>query len=172
MNRRQFTQRLAALAAAPALPAGLASKVMATPIVKNNQAQLWATFVARIHDKASPQMFKRQLSLSDEQARDVFNTLVKDKVLSAPNAQGVSHAMNPFKRNLSTGLASSPQSAFKPKPEKAVENRIKDMLDSDDTEKNHNSTDDSDPVNQMTPQCVDDTEPNIIPDDDPAPITT
>ena len=30
MNRRQFTQRLAALAATPALPAGLATKALAS----------------------------------------------------------------------------------------------------------------------------------------------
>ena len=71
MNRRQFTQRLAALGAVPVMPAGLATaatSAMPATAASVGQPYLWAAFVARIHDKASVQMFKRQLSLTDEKA--------------------------------------------------------------------------------------------------------
>ena len=71
MNRRQFTQRLTALGAVPVMPAGLtaaATSAMPAMAASVGQPYLWATFVAHIHDKASVQMFKHQLSLTDEKA--------------------------------------------------------------------------------------------------------
>ena len=150
MNRRQFTQRLAALAATPALPASLATAATsATPTAAASAGQphLWAAFVARVHDKASVQMFKRQLSLTDEVATQVYDTLLKDGIISMPNAQGVSHAMNPFKRNFTTGLASTPQSSFARKVERGV-----DQFLNEDQVKLEN---DSEPVNPVSPEYED-----------------
>lgn len=164
MNRRQFTQRLAALTAAPLIPVPLAAKA-ATPLATNNQHHLWATFIARIHDKASPQMFKRQLSLTDDQAQSVFNDLVQQKVLSVPNASGISNAMNPFKRNFTSGLASSPQSAFQSSDENKIIDKAKKLLD---TEADVELENDSDTVNHDTSQCQDESETNTNPAEPPA----
>ena len=152
MNRRQFTQRLAALAATPALPAGIATAATSAPAATATATQpyMWAAFVARVHDKASVQMFKRQLSLTDETATQVYNSLLNDGIISAPNAQGVSHAMNPFKRNFATSMASNPQSAFKQKLEEGL-----DRLLDDEPKLDVKAGGDSEPVNPDSPKCED-----------------
>jgi hypothetical protein len=155
MNRRQFTQRLAAIAATPILPASITSVTMATPAAASaGQPYLWAALVARIHDKASVQMFKRQLSLTDETATQVYNTLLNDGVISAPNAQGVSHAMNPFKRNFATSIGSTPQSSFKQKIQEGLDH----VLDDDQSEPQIKEHDDSVPVNPDSPECHDESD--------------
>jgi len=127
MNRRQFTQRLAAVATAPLVPASLAKSAVAGT-AQASQKHQWAAFIARIHDKASPAMLKRHLSLTDSEAAQVFNNLVKDQIVSRPNEMGFSHAMNPFKRDFGTGLVPAPQSAFKPKVKEVV-NKMEQALD-------------------------------------------
>jgi hypothetical protein len=156
MNRRQFTQRLAALAATPVLPTSLATVAKAAPAVATSMEQpyLWASFVARIHDKASVSMLKRQLSLTDETAVQVYNSLVNDGVISAPNAQGISHAMNPFKRNFATSMASNPQSAYKQRAEEGLDR----LLGDEDAELRVKDDDDSEPVNSDSPECEDESD--------------
>ena len=157
MNRRQFTQRLAALGAVPVMPAGLATaatSAMPATAASVGQPYLWAAFVARIHDKASVQMFKRQLSLTDEKAAQVYNTLLNDGVISVPNAQGVSHAMNPFKRNFATGMASTTQSSVKSK----IEDGYDRLLEDDQQEPVAKVVEDSEPVNSVSPECEDESD--------------
>jgi hypothetical protein len=165
MNRRQFTQRITALAAVPLMPAGMVTKAAATatPVAANSNHHMWATFIARVHDKASPEMIKRTLSISNEQAEGVFRDLVRDKILSTPNSAGVSHAMNPFKREFSAGL-SSPQSAFQPKPESALKERAEKLMEPESNEDTQQISDDSDTVNHHTPECSDEPDTNIDPD--------
>ena len=152
MNRRQFTQRLAALATTPAIPTGLATAATPAPVAAASVGQpyMWAAFIARVHDKASVQMFKRQLSLTDETAAQVYNSLLHDGIISAPNAHGISNAMNPFKRNFSTSLASSPQSSFVRKVEESVDQ----LLNDDEMVAQQKADDDSEPVNPDSPDCV------------------
>jgi hypothetical protein len=171
MNRRQFTQRLAALASVPAMPAGLvtaATTGVPATAASVGQPYLWAAFVARIHDKASVQMFKRQLSLTDETATQVYNTLLNDGVISAPNAQGVSHAMNPFKRNFTTGMATAPQTSLKD----MVEDGLDRLLEDDQSDHIEKAEQDSDAVNSVSSICED--EPDICenPAKRPAQINT
>jgi len=163
MNRRQFTQRLAAVAAAPLVPTGLASSAVAGT-AQVSQKHQWAAFIARIHNKASPAMLKRHLSLSDGEATQVFNALVKDQIISRPNQMGISHAMNPFKRDFGTGLAPTPQAAFKPKVQEAAQKLDQAMDDLDQFVDSDSVT-----VNQDTPKCEDDTFQDSA--DGPAKIT-
>ena len=152
MNRRQFTQRLAAVAATPMLPTGIASAATVAPVTTTasaGQPYIWASLIARIHDKASVQMFKRQLSLTDDAATQVYNSLMSDGVISAPNAQGVSHAMNPFKRNFASSIGSTPQSSFKQK----INDGLDRILDDDQLEESTKPRDDSEPVNPDSPKC-------------------
>jgi hypothetical protein len=169
MNRRQFTQSLAALAATPALPARLATAATTVPAATASMGQpyLWAAFISRIHDKSSVQMLKRHLSLTDETATQVYKALINDGVITAPNPQGVSHAMNPFKRNFATSMASNPQSAFKQKVEEGL-----DRLLDDEPNLDIKAEDDSEPVNPDSPECEDESDilenPAICPaTDDP-----
>jgi hypothetical protein len=166
MNRRQFTQSLAALAATPALPAQLASAATTVPAATASMGQpyLWAAFISRIHDKSSVQMLKRHLSLTDETATQVYKSLINDGVISAPNAQGVSHAMNPFKRNFATSMASNPQSAFKQKVEEGL-----DRLLDDEPKLDLKAADDSEPVNPDSPECEDESDILENPANSPAP---
>ncbi|PIB24164.1 hypothetical protein BFP76_02735 [Amylibacter kogurei] len=100
MNRRQFTQSLAALISAPAIPsAALAKTATTTPLHMFQHPYSWAAFTARIHDKASPAMFKRQLALSDEMAQHVYDVLLKENVITLPDAMGVSKTLQPFGRS-------------------------------------------------------------------------
>jgi hypothetical protein len=149
MNRRQFTQRLAALATTPALPAGMIGSAVSAgatrPLHQFQHPYSWAAFISRIHDKASPQMFKRHLALDDETAKRVFDTLVRENVISAPNAMGLSHAMNPFKRSFGASIGASPQTAFKARVEDTVD-KAKDALD-EFLEETDTPALDSEPVN-------------------------
>ncbi|GHA52448.1 hypothetical protein GCM10008927_17380 [Amylibacter ulvae] len=100
MNRRQFTQSLAALISAPAIPAAaLAKTATTTPLHMFQHPYSWAAFTARIHDKASPAMFKRQLALTDEMAQHVYDVLLKENVITMPDALGVSKTLKPFGRS-------------------------------------------------------------------------
>jgi len=146
MNRRQFTQRVAALATTPFVPATI------LPVLHIGQPYLWAAFIARIHDKASISMFKRHFSLTDEKATQVYNALVSDGTISPPNAQGISHAMNPFKRNFAASMVSAPQSAFKNK----LKNELNQLIEEGPSE----VLDDSEPVNPVSPEC--EHEPDIL----------
>lgn len=174
MNRRQFTQRLAAIAATPAMPAGMigstAAAAAARPLHQFQHPYSWAAFISRIHDKASPQMFKRHLALDDDTAKKVFDTLVRENVISAPNAMGLSHAMNPFKRNFGASIGASPQSAFKAKVDDTLD-KAKDALDEflDDAP----ATDaDSEPVNLDSSKYEDEPDTCENSSDCPSDITT
>lgn len=152
MNRRQFSQRLSALFAAPLIPkVALAAPALAA--TNTQQPYYWASFIARIHNKASPALFQRHLSLDAETANQIYRALIKDNVISPPNVHGVSNALNPFARN---GISATTSNAFKPKIETASETTRLDK----DLEKSDLSDDDSDVVNQDTRQIQDETTPH------------
>lgn len=165
MNRRQFTQGLAALATTPALPAktlaGAATAAKAAiPLHQYQHPYSWAAFVARIHDKASPEMFARQLSLSDKMAREVYDTLLREKVIGLPDAAGISRAFNPFRQSPEQVLQFQAQTA-----EQAPQSAHK-TPEADQTEPEQQTepapepedTDDSPVVNQEVAPSDDDTE--------------
>ena len=167
MNRRQFTQRLAALAATPLLPGSTLAKAAApaaAPMHAFTHPYSWAAFVSRIHNKASPDMFKRQLSLSDEMAKQVYDTLIKENVITAPNAVGISQATQPFRRDISAIQNLQPEKAFDKKPAELKAKRG-ETLDEErqDTTPEVEKTDedikleaDSETVNQETTELEDD----------------
>ena len=102
MNRRQFTQRLSALFVSPLLPAPALSAITsslsaaARPLHNFKHPYAWAAFTARLHGKASPEMFEKQMGLSVEDAKKAYNVLIHENVVSMPNALGISRALNPI----------------------------------------------------------------------------
>ena len=91
MNRRQFTRRLAAVFALPALPAisgrGLAAPLAASPgaaapaIEVSSEALYWAKYLESLHDACTPQQLKSVLNISDGAARSLHGELVAQGVL-------------------------------------------------------------------------------------------
>jgi hypothetical protein len=129
MNRRQFTQRLGAIFAATTLPVPALAKVasVAPPMHQFQHPYNWAAFIARVHDTASPAMFKRHLCISDEKAAEVFDVLLRENVIAAPNAMGVSKCLEPFSRNANSFMNAG----------KAFERTVPDVPKSTSLEKRH-----------------------------------
>jgi hypothetical protein len=79
MNRRQFTASLAALAAAPALPAkALASVSAAIP----NPARFWAIYMSHLHGTCPPAVLAKVTGVSPSIARGYLSRLVAEGVLT------------------------------------------------------------------------------------------
>ncbi len=153
MNRRQFTQSLAALAAAPTLPAGALAK--AAPAVHLSQPPYcWAAFIARVHDKASPAMFKRQLGLSDDMAQNVFDTLLRERVITRPNAMGISQTVTPFKRSVDQMIRFQGRQTSTIKPDQAP----KAAKSNPTVKTDKHLLDDSNSINQEVAKVSDDIE--------------
>ena len=90
MNRRQFTTRLAALFAAPALPApALASAISApaaAPVVAiSTGATSWAAYLQAMHDTCTPAMLKSALNLSPDMAQTLHGRMVTDGIIQGEN---------------------------------------------------------------------------------------
>ncbi|MEM7439357.1 MAG: hypothetical protein AAF393_07150 [Pseudomonadota bacterium] len=122
MKRRTFLQAASAAVATPALPiAANAAPVVAAAPAAAAQPYIWAEFVARVHNSASPAMFQRLLKLDEATANGVYRELLRDKVITAPDAFGISKAARPYPHPpLKAGGAKPGKiSRAKPKVEKA-----------------------------------------------------
>ncbi len=90
MNRRQFSQRLAALIATPALPARTAvaatGPAAATGVVVPAGAYGWAEYLMKLHQTCTPAMLKSILNVSDHAARSLHAELVRQGVISRTGA--------------------------------------------------------------------------------------
>lgn len=83
MNRRQFTQRLAALFATPALPAQsvLASATVSTSATLPSGAVFWAKYLNSLHDTCTPDMLGNMLNISGKAARHLHRDLIAKGVI-------------------------------------------------------------------------------------------
>ncbi len=80
MNRRQFTQSLAALFATPALPAvTLAAAPTATAPAA---AYFWADYMTRLHSRCTPDMLAPFFRADKTLAKTIHSQLVADNVLT------------------------------------------------------------------------------------------
>jgi hypothetical protein len=156
MNRRQFTHRLSALFATPLLPtpalAGIASPIAAAarPLHHFKYPYAWAAFTARAHGKASPEMFEKLLGLPTNQAKEAYAVLMRENVLSAPNALGISRALNPINKSHSELVKLNAQ--------KRIERALKleqDILEQEETSEAEN---DSPSVNRDRAELMDETD--------------
>jgi hypothetical protein len=117
MNRRQFTQRLAAILSAPAMPmAGLAK---AAPVAGTAAAAgtmyMWSAFISRAHNKCTPGMLMRLLKLEQAEADEIYSQLIADEIITPADAFGLSQAVKPLYPELTPGIgtmtrATSPNS--------------------------------------------------------------
>ncbi len=81
MNRRQFTQSLAALFAAPALPA---VSLAATPTgAAPASAYFWADYMTRMHTRCTPDMLAPFFKADTEAAKLIHSQLVSENVLTS-----------------------------------------------------------------------------------------
>lgn len=81
MNRRQFTQSLAALFAAPALPA---VSLAATPTgAAPAAAYFWADYMTRMHTRCTPDMLAPFFKADKTLAKTIHSQLVRENVLTA-----------------------------------------------------------------------------------------
>jgi len=80
MNRRQFTTRLAALFATPALPATALASATApavAPVAITTGATSWASYLMAMHDTCTPTMLKSVLNINADSANAIHNQMVK-----------------------------------------------------------------------------------------------
>lgn len=103
MNRREFTRGLAALGVAPALPlpnlAKAAPAAAATVAVNSAVVEsmyFWGWFVARSHKICSPEILAKMLKMDAAVADEVYARLLGNGVITAPNAAGISRAVDPL----------------------------------------------------------------------------
>lgn len=86
MNRRQFATRLAALFAAPALPASamatVATAPVAAPIAVSTGATSWASYLMAMHDTCTPVMLKSVLNINADSANAIHSQMVKQGVIT------------------------------------------------------------------------------------------
>ncbi|HHI71898.1 MAG TPA: GNAT family N-acetyltransferase [Rhodobacteraceae bacterium] len=89
MNRRQFTTRLAALFAAPALPASAvsaaASAPVAAPVALSTGASSWASYLMAMHKTCTPTMLKSVLNVSEDMAQTLHSRMVSDGIIQDGN---------------------------------------------------------------------------------------
>ena len=90
MNRRQFTQRLGALFALPALPppAALASAAqVGTPAAAvPSGAYFWAEYLQTLHETCTPGMLKSLMNMSEKAAESLHRELVSQGVIARTGA--------------------------------------------------------------------------------------
>ena len=153
MKRRTFLTNLAATAAVPMMPMkALASVAPTAAAASMDQPYLWASFITRVHNNASPAMLQRLLKLDKSMASRVYSELVKNNVVTPPNAYGISRAVNPFPQpgmaHMQGQAASQSVSASK----KSVKLDTKEGAETDEIEpveaSQSESQQDSPPVNQ------------------------
>jgi len=89
MNRRQFTTRLAALFAAPAMPAGAlataATAPVAAPVIVSTSAASWASYLMAMHNTCTPTMLKSVLGINADAAAAVHAQMVTQGVIKGGN---------------------------------------------------------------------------------------
>lgn len=113
MNRRQFTTRLAALFAAPALPAGAlataATAPTAAPIIVSASAASWASYLMAMHNTCTPTMLKSVLGLNAESAAAVHAQMVTQGVIKDGN-----HVVRDIKQRLESHLKDTDMPTARP----------------------------------------------------------
>jgi hypothetical protein len=92
MKRREFIQNIAALAATPALPV----KLLAGSLPVSAAIYAKAVHYAKLWDTSVPEMYTSALGLGHDDAFSVFDKLVEDGVIGAPNSVGMGRAVLPY----------------------------------------------------------------------------
>ena len=86
MNRRQFTQRLAALFAAPAMSANAVTTVLsapvAAPVAMPAGAMYWANYLMKLHETCTPNMLGNMLGISEKAAAPLHRQLISQGVIT------------------------------------------------------------------------------------------
>ena len=103
MNRRQFTTRLAALFAAPALPVSALSTAVAAPVAApiavSAGATSWASYLMAMHNTCTPTMLKSVLNINAESAKAIHGQMVSQGVIKDGN-----HVIRDLKQRLKSHL--------------------------------------------------------------------
>ena len=148
MKRRTFLTNLAATAALPFVPMkALAAAAPTAATASMEQPYLWASFITRVHNNASPAMLQRLLKLDEGMANRVYSELIKNNVVTSPNAYGISRAVNPFPQPGMAHMQGQAASQTVKTSDKPVE--LKDISEKSTSE------DDSSPVNQEVTASTD-----------------
>jgi hypothetical protein len=82
MNRRQFTQSLAALFATPAIPAAALTASLPAGSAVPATAYFWADYMTRLHSRCTPQMLTPFFRADIELAKTVHHQLVMENYLT------------------------------------------------------------------------------------------
>lgn len=115
MDRRTFTQSLAALFAMPAIPVTAAAAPVAAVATVPSQARFWAIYMSALHGTCTPRALQVMLNISASEAQGYLTQLI---------AQGV---ITPS--NLSTGLKAHAAVAKREALTKPIKEKIDRVVD-------------------------------------------
>ncbi len=125
MNRREFTKSLAAVAAAPALPAKALS-MAASPVIPTAlyaKAAHWAS-MWHISTIAT---YRNILGVDQDLAEAVFSQLQSDGLLTKPDRSGFAYAARPWYRE--AAVAGRLKQALAPKGDEAGNTSIRQLVE-------------------------------------------
>lgn len=122
MNRRQFTTRLAALFAAPAMPASAltATAPVAATAAMAAGATSWASYLMAMHNTCIPTMLKSVLNINADAAESIHTQMINQGVIKDGNR--VAHSI---KQRLKSHLEVDDMPATRP----ATHNDINALTD-------------------------------------------
>ena len=156
MNRRDFTKRMAALAAVPAFPTTLSAGTAQAATAARHPAHLAASVMARVENKCSPGLLARRFGLDSDTAQTLFTSLQREGIVSASNANGVATAINPFRSTLTKGTANLLPKSLRPKPPadtmprpKKINLKVRRALESDRTDRVDTKEDEADALEEQ-----------------------
>ena len=81
MDRRTFTQSLAALCAVPAVPLTAAAAPVATVASVPSQARFWAIYMSGLHGTCTPRALEVMLNIPSAQAKGYLSQLMAQGVI-------------------------------------------------------------------------------------------
>ena len=104
MNRREFTKSIAAAGIAPLvpLPAGATASVAKVAPNFSPFSYMWSAHYARLKGDCSAEILAGRFDLAPDVAREINRRLIKNGVISVPNALGISKATTPHLSGIKT----------------------------------------------------------------------
>lgn len=137
MNRREFNFGLAAAGLAPLVPGSVAAKAAPAASTANFTPFMYASGAqfARLTGSCSPELLATRFGLSTDAAAAINARLVKNGILAAPNALGVSQATDKYAPTPPAAAeAETAAKAAKNVPETGKRLNLLDEMDAGETE--------------------------------------
>ncbi len=128
LNRRSFLQGLSAAGIVPMLPA---MPAMAAPVAAGHSSiqYTWACYYAQMNNACSVSQISSALGVPPEVAQGLFDRLVTQNIVTAPNALGESVSRRRQLMNLKSGGKVTAKTPIRFDPDKLMAEVTRDIDD-------------------------------------------